>query len=602
MAMCTLNKMKGMKPNMNNNDFNNYLNKKQYKKLTNLTNEQLEIIISSHKISFLNKVDIIITNKQYSYFNKFELNTLIKELEANKDKLEKYKIIKILCTTDQYERIGKFIDNKTIIDLTLNKIDVNDIITQEEILISIISTIKYYNKKIQETKNFEEVEELTYKIEQIKSMLLYFEIEIQELIKTKNRYFKENFTEIIDLDYLQTCDTKIMIELFQNSAEDLIINIIPKLPKRKIIELINMTANTTKEIKDKIITRDIAIKFNEEIKFFENLPNDKLNLIAYYGNSVFENDGFKRFHSIYKLNLKSLIEKRLTNLSQETQKIIINLYGNIPSRTIEFILKNLMIDNQYIEKMQSNASKYFSSNLNQAIIFQEKYPNLSKKIFNTNLTTDNDLKELLEKLSEKAVLESIDTLNIEELKETNLENYSYSTSDRTLATSKQQIGSIENHNNGIILYNYSKEIIKLDINCNITNYNARSSHSVMYGEIYSSEQKNIANKNVMEIIHEANLTKGDILLATENAGLIIYFPPTITTNQKEQVIILLNQLKQMKTEISISLGIAIPNTKKDYVELNNNKFFNPEEAIEELNRIKVDDNCTYLSQEASKQK
>lgn len=153
------------------------------------------------------------------------------------------------------------------------------------------------------------------------------------------------------------------------------------------------------------------------------------------------------------------------------------------------------------------------------------------------------------------------------------------------------IGSIENKVKGMKLFKYTKEIVDMDLEGNVQNYNAFLGHEFTLREIYRNKLNDVDNKDIMDIIYEANMM-GSILLVTENAGLVIWMPPTLTDYQKKQLLLLVNKVDV--DNIDICVGCAKVYEYREFSLINDGCFMTYNETIEEINRIKIDNNCSYL--------
>lgn len=155
------------------------------------------------------------------------------------------------------------------------------------------------------------------------------------------------------------------------------------------------------------------------------------------------------------------------------------------------------------------------------------------------------------------------------------------------------IGSIENKVKGIKLFKYTKEIVDMDLLCNIQNYNAFLGHEFTLREIYRNRLTDVDNKDIMDIIYEANMM-GSILLITENAGLVIWMPPTLTDYQKQQLFLLINKVNV--DNVDICVGCAKDYGYKEFSLINEGCFMTCDETIYEINKIRIDNDCSYLKE------
>lgn len=499
---------------------------------------------------------------------------------------EKKEFIKRMIREEKYDSIGSEVDNEIVRNLIFEE---DDCLDEEDILLTLVSLYSYRQALI-ERDDLGDNSDFKKDNRQIKSFLLYFDDGILNLLKGNNKYFCNCFFKIIDVDYLQMCNPLVLSFLLENNY-DACIDKVLLLPRMKIMRLLRQLGGTSSE--NLLFTSDVALKFSEEINFFKMLPDDKCNLLAYYGNDYF--DGVVRDRDEeYRNNIRHLIGDKLPCLSLKEQDMVVELFGVVSGRMIDSVLKKIMSNSKYLELMEEYSYKYFGGELVDCLMFREKYCKLFERLLEVSAVSDV-LKKKLAFLSREAILAGIDDLTVLELESVSLDNYLYATDKGALEAFKRQIGSIENYDEGVVLYNYSREIMRVDLNGMVECYDAKESHLVTYNEIYNSLQGEMV-QDVMALVYEANIKKGDVVFATENAGLIVYFPPTLTSLQMGIVKALLERLVKVENDVYVSLGIAIEDKPKKYVELNTQGFFSPGEALEAVRRIKIDDEVQYLNE------
>ena len=475
------------------------------------------------------------------------------------------KKIKELYRNGRYEEIALFVKSGfKIHDILRWYGDLNE----AEVIITAISCFLYGKKDKDNQDNLDD------------EMFLLAELDegIKELIDSNNTFFKENIDSFIDYKFLNNCTNKSILALYDMGYRDLIIKGVLKYKINSIYLIEELLS--IEEFKNKIITKEFLLHgFNSRYeKYFLNLPKDRRNLLSYYGVHVFGNDNYSgETCMLLKDNLFYLYKNNFPELSEDLIKIIIDLYGKVSFGCICYVINNIIVNNNYLNEMQIIANRFFKGQLEVVLSFSYKYPNLSSILFELDKIDINTVKKIYE-LSASDVLDGINELSIDEFIKSDIKDFSYSFDIEDNINNYNNISPV-NIKKNIFLFNYYREIARIDTKGNWEEYLVRGLHYEALKEIYDSDKDN------KDLLYEANII-GDVLFVIENAGMIMWLPFVMTEIQKKVLLEKLNNLKD-KQCVDIYIGIANPN-KNNYIFLNNGMPVNVGTAIEDVKRIKVD--------------
>lgn len=496
--------------------------------------------------------------------------------------LRKIEKIKELYRNENYNGIALFVEPNFRIYNIIS--EYNDLTEAERI----ITAISYYiyridNPLVETFWNFEK------KNIDLKSEMFHIgglDDGIKELVESNNKYFRDNAELFIDVDFLNNCNAKSILYLYNMGYRDMIINGVKdyKINAGYLIERLL----SIKEFKDSIITKDFLLHgFNSRSKnYFLDLPNDRKDLLGVYGALVFGDNNYNEDISRkYKKILWELYKNNFPEFSDDLIDRIIQLYGNISYQAICDTLKETINDNSYLDKMQYIADSYFNEKIEIILSFVYKYPKLSLKIFNDNYLTDDIVNKIIS-LSNIGTLSEIDDLSMDEFINCDINDFSYSFAN-SVKSNNNIIGPL-NLKDSIVLYDYCYGIAIIDKNGNWREYLVNASHYEKLKEIYSYDNNIADKKDGLELLYEIN-AGGDIVFAMENAGLIIWVPSIVSKSQMNKMIEQLNKLKN-KREAEIYIMIANLDENNTYLSLNNDIPINVDKAIDSIKRIEVKGN------------
>lgn len=278
-------------------------------------------------------------------------------------------------------------------------------------------------------------------------------------------------------------------------------------------------------------------------------------------------------------------------------KIIIELYGKISVDIMEKIIKKMLLEGEYFDNLENIAVKYLDGDLVSVLLFDNKYPNLSNKVFNSGIRLNEKLKQIIKQLASGIVVDGIDSLEFDEIEKNDINCYSNFIGKDIVKTRSIDRISLANDNTQVMLFNYESEIIRIDFDSNIFCYDAYFSHDDTLRKIYRGEV--MKNNNSMDIIYRANM-KGDILFVIENASLIIWTPSIITTKQQEKVLEMLIRLKNK--DAYVAMGVSVPTINYSFMMINGGRVMEVDMAIREFLEIEVSDRCADFKLFSSKVK
>ncbi len=486
------------------------------------------------------------------------------------------KIIKELCKKKEYEKIGSIVESNFRINDILKKYRT---LTEEEKILTIISYYIYCQDNPLEEKTWNyRMQETDLSSEMFR--LAELEDGINYLYNEHNSYFINNIKEIINVDFLKNCTKRSIICLYNNGYKDFIIqNVLNyKISSKDIIKgLLSIS-----EFRDKVITKEFLMYgFNSRYhEYFFDLPDDRKELLGCYGAFVFTSDNYSvDTKERLKNNLRDLFKNNFLEFSDDLSNRLVELYGNVSYYIICFTISKVIIDNNYLDKMQDIADKFFEGRIEVVLNFCYKYPNLSINLFKLKfLDRDNILK--INTLANIDILDKVDKLTVEEFLNSDINDFSYSFSTNDYLNKYDNISPL-NLKSEVVLYNYYREIDVIDNKGNWMEFLVRGIHDDTLREIYNSDKGGIG------LLYDANIN-GDILFVIENAGLIIWLPPIMTKIQKNTLLDKLEVLRGRKG-IDIYIGVANPNINSSYVYLNDGMSVNINRVIDSIERIIVKD-------------
>lgn len=485
------------------------------------------------------------------------------------------KLIKDLCKEKRYEEIGVIVESNFRINDILNKYNN---LTEYELILTILSYYIYRQNNPLEKINWDFNKE---KIDLRDEMFRIAELDdgIAYLFDKKNEFFMDNIRNFIDVDFLKNCTPKSILYLYNNGYKDLIINNILNY-KLSAVYLIKELL-LIPEVRELIITKDFLLHgFNNRYEdYFLNLPNDRRELLGCYGAHVFGNDNYSiETCERFKKNLKVLFKNNFIEFDDNLSNRLIELYGNVSYYVICFTINNVILDNNYLNKMQDIADKYFNKRIGIVLTFCYKYQKLSEKIFKLDDLNVNFIKKI-NNLVVIDVLDGVDNLSVENFLYSDIDDFSYSFNVVDEMNKYNTNVSPLNFKKDVFLYSYYKEIAVIDNKGNWDEYLVKRLHDETLKEIYLSD------KEGMDILYNANIN-GDIVFVTENAGLIVWLPSILNSIQKDVLLNKLSNLKNIKG-VDIFLGIANPNIEGNYIYLNDGMPLSLEMAITNIKRIKI---------------
>ena len=494
---------------------------------------------------------------------------------------ERIKKIKELYKKGCYEEIAGLVNsNFRIIDIIKNY---NELTEAEKIITAISYYIYRLDNPLKKTLwNFEkEIVHLDCEMFHLGGL----DEGIKELIDEGNEYFKENVKLFVDVDFLNNSTPKAIMHFYNMGYKNMIIDNVKnyKINSLHLIEELLLLD----DFKNSVITKKFLLHgFNSRYKsYFFNLPDDRKKYIGLYGSCVFGNDNYSMDTCDgLRMNLREIFKNNFPEFEDELIERLVQLYGKISYQNICDVIKNVIEDIHYLDKMQVIADDFFNGDVNIVLAFACKYPNLSFNLFKLD-NLDVDIVTKIGNLVSIDVLENIDNLSVEDFLECNIDDFSFSLDDDDFCRNNNSISPV-NLKKSVVLYSYCYEIAIIDINGNWNEYLVKSSHYETLNKLYSFLQDG-NKKSGLEILYSIN-KYGDIVLAMENAGLIIWVPSIINKEQRD---VLLEKLELLKEVKGIDIFVVITNLdkKNDFTYLNNSMSVSLDIAIDSVKRIRLED-------------
>lgn len=317
---------------------------------------------------------------------------------------------------------------------------------------------------------------------------------------------------------------------------------------------------------------------NDNDAIFRDLPLDKKYLVSYLDfysrslNNIIENnfDGvlsdsavneiknffsnpfFQRDRDRYQLVFVDYIKTMVKNKNNESfcenfSNFIVGIFGD-----------------DYIRDKSINKLNGISYAMN----FSNKYPNIFKEMMNSDVIYTSDIKEKIYYMISVPLSFDINSydefvnVSLNELKRTR-----YLLKRGAVNSFKRNVTKGDSY----VIFNYDREIIRLDVNGDIRSVNSPYSHNDDIREMYYFIFKDLRDsEDASSIIYRANVELGDIVLLTENTSLLIYLPPLdyLNKNNVGRLFEMVDSLRDKEDKINIGCGIASINDLKQYYYFN----------------------------------
>ncbi|MBR3161442.1 MAG: hypothetical protein IKF19_01770 [Bacilli bacterium] len=483
--------------------------------------------------------------------------------------------IKELYNNGNYKEIALFVEPNFRIGNIVS--EYNELTEAEKIITAISYNIyRKDNPLVEKIWNYQQVVNLDAEMFHLAKL----DKGLKELFDSGNDYFRKNINEFIDINFLGGCNEVSIILLYNRGYKSFITDNVLNYNINSFCLIESLLS--IKEFRDKIITKKFLLHgFNSRHdNYFLMLPDDRKYLLGLYGSDIFGNDnyGLETYHR-FKKNLEELYRKIFPNFDKSLIEELINLYGNVSYDTVCFVINNTISNDKYLDEMHIIADKYFNGRMGVVLSFCNKYPDISTKIFKLDMV-DRRIIEKIYELSVGDVLAGVNLLSVEDFLKCDIREFSYSFEENNYVNDCFSVSPV-NFKTQFSLYSYYREIAKIDNKGNWEEYLVKSTHDDTLKEIYLSDKEGI------DLLYEVNLN-GDIVFVMENAGLIVWLPPVLTSLQINKLLEQFNSLKN-KGAVDIFLGIANPNVNSNYIYLNNGIPVNVEMAIDSVKRIRVKD-------------
>lgn len=359
-----------------------------------------------------------------------------------------------------------------------------------------------------------------------------------------------------------------------------------------------------KKFQDEFVNSKFLCKgFNGKLfKIFENLPEDKKHLLAFYDyefsdNKVTEEAKLvelfqKRYDgTLDKTEIKELISLR-ENYDRRPEASALENQRNKEYELVSNILKELSNNPDYYKEIKTISEKFCDGDIKKAAFFSQRYKN--EEIRQEMISTSNQLsQEELQKLDyivsskKKIGIKNIGDLSAYSLDElTNLPTIG----DKT-EVAYQGIKGTPDNNEDRSIFNYNREIVLIDFDGNVKSKEAPINHYGTLKNMLKDSKIDISNcESAFEVGIQLAKQEKTICITTENSSAIIYFPKKLSEGQKNQYLELMEGIENIDTltidgiildeNSSITIGKENVSPSKMYSE----EFINENFDVEVKNR------------------
>lgn len=311
---------------------------------------------------------------------------------------------------------------------------------------------------------------------------------------------------------------------------------------------------------------------------FRNLPIDKKYLIAYFDSysrklndiiddnfvgllsdraiaeikQFFRNPNFQRYVERYQPILIDYIREIINN------KDNVNFFDNISTFIVECLEKD----------KNSNVLDNLDG-ISFAINFANKYPFIFEELMKRKVIYTDAIKDKIRYMISiplKIDVDSYDKLSSSSLDD--LKKMRYILTSNVSRPSKRNVDEGEK----FVIFNFNREIIKINTLGELNNVHAPYSHNEDIRHMYYVELGELENKgNVQTVAYKANVILGDIVIVTENRGMMIYFPPLkfLGKDNIDKLLELFDSLKEKENKVDLVCGITSEDKVQEYYYFNN---------------------------------
>lgn len=561
--------------------FDSYLKQGKIDKLVDLNSKEMDAVWENDTLSLENKVFVTLQNHQYHYLN-----------SASDDELYTSFFHLLSQGKIDYSHLSVFVDQEKRYDLVARLIPLNSFedvfwsrkFDRECALFSLLKLVS-----LKEQMSHQKDDKLLKDYQEYFHFFAKNNVGIEQLTLENNVYFMEHVRDFMNATFFSTSrlnDDDFLYFLYQHGFQK---EIRKNLNSMNLMDLNCFFAHG--EIKHELFSRTVAMKCNRLYPLFLNLSYDQKPLLAYYECDWFSHIQFQHDYADFQLDgnqrTLALVREIYENnfgmlLSSDIQERLIGLYGRVSEDVIEFaIQQSLELQEDFWHQVDEISKIYFDGNSFAALKFWSMYPDFIAILSKPSHFTLHELKQQI-RLLQKTV-----TLNVKSITD-RLEDAKYAIED--VNGKVPSWISLVDHQTIAPLFSYSREIVTVNIQGEMQEFEASDSHESTLKEIYPG-----FGTDMQEVLYQACM-QGDILLVIENGGIQFWMPPTMTTLQRRAVEQMIVSWEERKLESSIHIGCsyALPHNHLEFISLNGSDVMTLDAFQKSLGYFLIDDDCQYL--------
>ncbi len=365
------------------------------------------------------------------------------------------------------------------------------------------------------------------------------EKELIERIRKDEQFRKKFFTEIANCN-------KALIRVSENVQDEICSN---------------------EEFNQQFINPNFLCKIcnRTNFKIFENIPQDKKHLLAFY---EYNEKGNKKETEKNKVQFKKLLQKNYDGILNESEiDELINLHEDYDSsyvanvvvnqRNKEYelvsnILEELSTNPDYYKEIKQISEKFCDGNIKKAALFSQRYKTetIRQELLGLEQIAPEDLSKIdyvldTEKKVEIESLKDLKLYSLDELKKMPV---------RGDKTEVAYLGIKGTPDSGKYkrIFNHNREIVMINQDGTVQSEEAPTDHYATLKSMLKDSKIDIEDcENAFDVGVKVAKSAKTICMAAENSSVMIYFPKEITEAQKEQYVEIMKKVKNID-DITIS--------------------------------------------------
>lgn len=314
---------------------------------------------------------------------------------------------------------------------------------------------------------------------------------------------------------------------------------------------------------------------SSNLKLFQNIPEDKKYLIAFYNYNGSMKSSKEDFIDLLKQNYSSI-------LNEDEIDELVKLHGDydksyaanqlVDQRYIEYelvsnILKELDHNPNYYKEIKLLSTRFCDGDIKKTALFLQRYKDTSirEELLNTDQVEDLEKLEYIISRPKKRKINKMEDLSLYEFEELKKLSEIGDLKDSAVINIKGTPDSREYNE----IFHYNREVMMINPDGEMEYKEASNSHVYTLLSMLRDTTIDIKEDSNFFTIGVDLARKLDIITAAvENSSIIFYFPKEITEEQKKQYIDLMQGIEDIDN-LTISLAIVDENSIESIDEYNN---------------------------------